>query len=84
MPLFTSSSGFQIYGGSFIDIEGDLNIHNMQPMTRPNSDPLAALGFGLTEDSNLQPSGIGWNQSTNLEPVVAAISPHRTLLPVGS
>jgi hypothetical protein len=29
MPLFTSSSGLQINGGTFLDIAGDLNIQNI-------------------------------------------------------
>ncbi|KAJ7918013.1 hypothetical protein B0H13DRAFT_1869794 [Mycena leptocephala] len=38
MPLFTSASGVQINGGSFIDIAGDVNLHNMQPTMAQNSD----------------------------------------------
>ncbi|KAF7375599.1 NACHT domain-containing protein [Mycena sanguinolenta] len=31
MPLITSSSGFQFYGGNFYDVAGDMNIHSTQP-----------------------------------------------------
>ncbi|KAJ7918030.1 hypothetical protein B0H13DRAFT_2269314 [Mycena leptocephala] len=42
MPLFTSASGVQINGGNFIDIAGDVNLHNLQPAIVQNSDPLSA------------------------------------------
>ncbi|KAJ7918038.1 hypothetical protein B0H13DRAFT_2269318 [Mycena leptocephala] len=42
MPLFTSASGVQINGGNFIDIAGDVNLHNLQPAIAQNSDPLSA------------------------------------------
>lgn len=41
MPLFTSASGVQINGGSFIDIAGDVNLHNLQPAIARNSDLLS-------------------------------------------
>ncbi|KAJ7797435.1 hypothetical protein B0H13DRAFT_2392150 [Mycena leptocephala] len=42
MPLFTSASGVQINGGNFIDIAGDVNLHNLQPAIAQNNDPLSA------------------------------------------
>ncbi|KAJ7910458.1 hypothetical protein B0H13DRAFT_2272472 [Mycena leptocephala] len=45
MPLFTSSSGFQINGGSFIDITGDVNLHSIQPaIAHPPSASRQLLG----------------------------------------
>jgi hypothetical protein len=38
MPLLSSASGVQINGGNFIDIAGDVNLHNMQPAIAQNSD----------------------------------------------
>ncbi|KAJ7879335.1 hypothetical protein B0H13DRAFT_1630814, partial [Mycena leptocephala] len=49
MPLFSSCSGFQIYGGSFNNIAGDVNLHITQATIGHNNDPLTALECGLTE-----------------------------------
>jgi hypothetical protein len=54
MPLFTSASGFQIYGGSFIDITGDVNLYNMQPEIARNSDQPSASRHLLGVDRNTQ------------------------------
>ncbi|KAJ7892624.1 hypothetical protein B0H13DRAFT_2276744 [Mycena leptocephala] len=43
MPLFTSPSGFQITGGTFIDNAGDINIHTTQLVQGPTT---GALEFG--------------------------------------
>ncbi|KAF7377486.1 NACHT domain-containing protein [Mycena sanguinolenta] len=42
MPFFTSASGFQINGGNFSDVAGDMNIHAVGL----RSDPLSSLEFG--------------------------------------
>ncbi|KAJ7858578.1 hypothetical protein B0H13DRAFT_2283038 [Mycena leptocephala] len=44
MPLFTSASGFQITGGTFIDNAGDINIHTAPLMPGPN---LGVLEFAM-------------------------------------
>jgi hypothetical protein len=54
MPLFTSASGVQINGGNFIDIAGDVNLHNMQPAIAQNSDPPSASRQFLGVDKNTQ------------------------------
>ncbi|KAJ7864209.1 P-loop containing nucleoside triphosphate hydrolase protein [Mycena leptocephala] len=40
MPLFTSGSGFQITGGTFIDNAGDINIHTTQIVQGPTTGAL--------------------------------------------
>ncbi|KAJ7918032.1 hypothetical protein B0H13DRAFT_308633, partial [Mycena leptocephala] len=59
MPLFTSASGVQINGGNFIDIAGDVNLHNLQPAIAQNSDPLSATQSRrlLGMDRNTQNGG---------------------------
>jgi hypothetical protein len=59
MPLFTSASGVQINGGNFIDIAGDVNLHNLQPTIGQNSDPLSATQSRrlLGVDRNAQNGG---------------------------
>ncbi|KAJ7813252.1 hypothetical protein B0H13DRAFT_2468821 [Mycena leptocephala] len=59
MPLFTSASGVQINGGNFIDIAGDVNLHNLQPAIAQNSDPLSATQSRrlLGVDRNAQNGG---------------------------
>ncbi|KAF7377482.1 NACHT domain-containing protein [Mycena sanguinolenta] len=47
MPLITSSSGFQIHGGNFYDVAGDMNIHSTQSAIGLGSDPLTVLESGL-------------------------------------
>ncbi|KAF7377536.1 NACHT domain-containing protein [Mycena sanguinolenta] len=47
MPLITSSSGFQINGGNFYDVAGDMNIHGTHSAIGLGSDPLTALESGL-------------------------------------
>ncbi|KAJ7819098.1 hypothetical protein B0H13DRAFT_392731, partial [Mycena leptocephala] len=49
MPLFTSASGFQITGGTFIDNAGDINIHTTQLVQEPNT---GALKFGAEGPSH--------------------------------
>ncbi|KAJ6482426.1 hypothetical protein C8R45DRAFT_302144 [Mycena sanguinolenta] len=46
--MFTAASGCQINGGNFYDVAGDMNIHSVQSAIGPDSDPLTALGHGLT------------------------------------
>jgi hypothetical protein len=48
MPLFPSASGFQIYGGNFIDNTGDINFHTTQLMPGRN---LGALEFPAEDSS---------------------------------
>ncbi|KAF8201294.1 hypothetical protein K438DRAFT_1821748 [Mycena galopus ATCC 62051] len=43
--MFASASGFQIHGGIFYEVAGDMNIHRVQPTTGWDDDPLAALKF---------------------------------------
>ncbi|KAJ7677964.1 hypothetical protein DFH06DRAFT_563568 [Mycena polygramma] len=45
MPLFTSASGFQIQGGTFIDNAGDINIHS----TTGDDDSLSTLELVATQ-----------------------------------
>ncbi|KAF7330626.1 hypothetical protein MSAN_02456500 [Mycena sanguinolenta] len=47
MPLISSSSEFQIHGGNFYDVAGDMNIHSTQSTIGLGSDPLAVLESGL-------------------------------------
>ncbi|KAF8140720.1 hypothetical protein K438DRAFT_699803 [Mycena galopus ATCC 62051] len=50
MPLFNSSSGFQVHGGNFYEVAGDMNIHGTGPPTariRQDANPLAALESDL-------------------------------------
>ncbi|KAF8201232.1 hypothetical protein K438DRAFT_641350 [Mycena galopus ATCC 62051] len=50
MPLFNSSSGFQVHGGNFYEVAGDMNIHSTRPpmaRIRQDADPLAALESDL-------------------------------------
>ncbi|KAJ7861346.1 hypothetical protein B0H13DRAFT_2568163 [Mycena leptocephala] len=60
MPLFTSASGFQINGGTFIDNAGDMNIiHRPQAMSGQNIGALEFMTEGpsrMTEDLELR----GW------------------------
>ncbi|KAF7330617.1 AAA-16 domain-containing protein [Mycena sanguinolenta] len=51
MPLITSSSGFQIHGGNFYDVSGDMNIHSTQSVIGLSNDPLTVLESGLTASS---------------------------------
>jgi hypothetical protein len=53
MPFFTSASGIQINGGTFIDNAGDMNIHTTQLTTGQNSDPLSALEY-IAQGTNRQ------------------------------
>ncbi|KAJ7827742.1 hypothetical protein B0H13DRAFT_1917492 [Mycena leptocephala] len=57
MPLFTSASGFQITGGTFIDNAADIHIHTMQPVPGPNT---SAVEF-VAEDSSHERLGIERN-----------------------
>jgi hypothetical protein len=57
MPLFTSASGFQIIGGTFIDNAGDITIHTTQPMSGPNT---SAVEFAA-EDSSREWLGVERN-----------------------
>ncbi|KAJ6544389.1 hypothetical protein B0H19DRAFT_1267659 [Mycena capillaripes] len=61
MPLFDSASGFQINGGSFLDITGDVNLHTTQLMIGHGSDSLTGLEFGLPEGLDRQLLGVGRN-----------------------
>ena len=63
MPLFTSFSGFQINGGSFLEIVGDMNLRRTQRTVTigQNSGPLAALEFDLTEGPSRQLSEVERN-----------------------
>ncbi|KAJ7926190.1 hypothetical protein B0H13DRAFT_1705464 [Mycena leptocephala] len=47
MPLFTSASGFQINGGNFFDVAGDMHFRGMpaMPMIGQDTDLLAAPGI---------------------------------------
>jgi hypothetical protein len=54
MPLLTSASGVQINGGNFIDIAGDVNLHNMQPAMAQNSDLSSASHQLLGVERNSQ------------------------------
>ncbi|KAF7369156.1 NACHT domain-containing protein [Mycena venus] len=47
--MFASTSHFQINGGNFMEIRGDVNLHTTQPAMRPESDPMAALQMGLCD-----------------------------------
>jgi hypothetical protein len=58
MPLFTSASGVQINGGNFIDIAGDVNLHNMQPAIAQNSDMLSASHQLMGVERNSQNGGV--------------------------
>ncbi|KAF7377491.1 AAA-16 domain-containing protein [Mycena sanguinolenta] len=51
MPLINSSSGFQIHGGNFYDVAGDMNIHSTQSAIGLGNDPLTVLESGLTASS---------------------------------
>ncbi|KAF7369281.1 WD40 repeat-like protein [Mycena venus] len=56
MPLFSSASGFQINGGSFIDIAGDMNVHNTWAPIEQDSDPPNALRYLSNQRPILQSS----------------------------
>ncbi|KAF7342193.1 NACHT domain-containing protein [Mycena venus] len=49
--MFHSSSHFEIRGGNFTEIRGDVNLHlaSARGTTGHTGDPLAALEFGLSE-----------------------------------
>jgi hypothetical protein len=76
MPLFTSASGFQINGGSFIDIAGDVNLHTTQPTMQQESDSLTALEF-TTQGLSRQLFGAERN---GRQAGTARISPYGMLL----
>jgi hypothetical protein len=50
MPLFTSASGFQITGGTFIDNAGDINIHTAQIVQGPTTGALEFWGEGPSHE----------------------------------
>jgi hypothetical protein len=51
MPLFTSASGFQINGGTFIDNAGDMNIiHLPQAMPGQNMGALEIVTEGPSHE----------------------------------
>jgi hypothetical protein len=60
MPMISSSSGFQINGGNFYEIAGDMNLHGTQPTVGPNSNPLTAL-IGVTEGPSRRLLGVERN-----------------------
>ncbi|KAF7377534.1 hypothetical protein MSAN_00175500 [Mycena sanguinolenta] len=45
--MFDAASGFQINGGIFYGISGDMNIHGVQPTIGQGSNPLRVLESGL-------------------------------------
>jgi hypothetical protein len=49
--MFHSASHFEIRGGNFTEIRGDVNLHltPVRGTTGHTGDPLAALEFGLSE-----------------------------------
>ncbi|KAJ6482448.1 hypothetical protein C8R45DRAFT_1099737 [Mycena sanguinolenta] len=51
MPLITSSSGFEINGGNFYVVAGDMNICTLQPTIEQGSDLLRALESGLNSST---------------------------------
>jgi hypothetical protein len=51
MPLFTSASGFQINGGTFIDNTGDMTIvHNSQAMPGQDTGSLEFVADGPSRE----------------------------------
>ncbi|KAJ7097683.1 hypothetical protein C8R44DRAFT_859837 [Mycena epipterygia] len=56
MPLFASSSGVQINGGSFYDIAGGMNVQSIQPPGY-NYELVSALEFNSTQGSNRRSLG---------------------------
>ncbi|KAJ7797670.1 hypothetical protein B0H14DRAFT_3157334 [Mycena olivaceomarginata] len=61
MPLFESASAFQITGGNYIDIAGDVNLHTTQLAISQDRDPLTGLEFGLAEGLGPQLLGLERN-----------------------
>ncbi|KAJ6551280.1 hypothetical protein B0H19DRAFT_1378054 [Mycena capillaripes] len=58
MPLFTSASGVQVNGGSFIDVAGDMNVYMAQlTIEEEGSLPLSALDFTSSEGPGRQVPG---------------------------
>ncbi|KAF7369152.1 hypothetical protein MVEN_00242400 [Mycena venus] len=54
MPVFSSCSGFQIYGGNFYEVGGDVNLHIAQATIEYIGDSSGAIESGSTGGSNPQ------------------------------
>ncbi|KAJ7196470.1 hypothetical protein GGX14DRAFT_574797 [Mycena pura] len=54
MSLFNSCSGFEINGGDFYVVAGDMNLQRTHPTIEQNIDSLAALEFDLAEGPSRQ------------------------------
>ncbi|KAJ7204826.1 hypothetical protein GGX14DRAFT_646481 [Mycena pura] len=84
MSLFKSCSGFEINGGDFYVVAGDMNLQRTQPTIERNIDPLAALEFDLAEGPSRQLLGAERNGrhhgAEKMLPYVEDIS-HRTRIP---
>jgi hypothetical protein len=79
--MFHSASHFEIRGGKFTEIRGDVNLHLMpaRGTTGHTGDPLAALEFGLSEGGR----GLGGVERNDRQAGVARMVPYGMLLPVG-
>ncbi|KAJ7204824.1 hypothetical protein GGX14DRAFT_646452 [Mycena pura] len=84
MSLFNSCSGFEINGGDFYMVAGDMNLQPTQPTIEQNIDPLAALEFDFAEGPSRQLLGAERNGrhrgAERMLPYLEDIS-HRTKIP---
>ncbi|KAJ6509801.1 hypothetical protein DFH09DRAFT_1435549 [Mycena vulgaris] len=79
MPIITNSSGFQIHGGAFYEVSGDVNLETHQHLTMRQEQRLLHAGVGPPKNATVALDD-GWSEAFDRELSGVARNPRQRMV----